>query len=54
MPIPDWKWDMITMDFVVGLPVSRFKNAIWVIVDRLTKCAHFLAIKKTDGAAVFG
>ena len=52
LPIPEWKWDMITMDFVVGLPVSRFKDAIWVIVDRLTKSAHFFAIKKTDGAAV--
>ncbi|CAA7055044.1 unnamed protein product [Microthlaspi erraticum] len=40
------------MDFVVGLPVSRTFDAIWVIVDRLTKSAHFLAIKKTDGAAV--
>ena len=43
---------MITMDFVVGLPVSRTKDAIWVIVDRLTKSAHFLAIKKIDGATV--
>jgi len=52
LPIPEWKWDFITMDFVVGLPVSRIKDAIWVIVDRLTKSAHFLAIRKTDGAAV--
>ncbi|KAL1190812.1 hypothetical protein V5N11_006145 [Cardamine amara subsp. amara] len=52
LPIPEWKWDMITMDFVVGLPISRTKDAIWVIVDRLTKCARFLAIKKTDGYAV--
>jgi hypothetical protein len=52
LPIPEWKWDFITMDFVVGLPVSRTKDAIWVIVDRLTKSAHFLAIRKTDGAAV--
>ncbi|KAL1190815.1 hypothetical protein V5N11_006148 [Cardamine amara subsp. amara] len=43
---------MITMDFVVGLPISRTKDAIWVVVDRLTKCARFLAIKKTDGSAV--
>ncbi|KAL1224845.1 RNA-directed DNA polymerase-like protein [Cardamine amara subsp. amara] len=53
LPIPEWKWDMITMDFVVGLPISRTRDAIWVIVDRLTKCARFLAIKKTDGSAVF-
>ncbi|CAA7031915.1 unnamed protein product [Microthlaspi erraticum] len=38
LPIPEWKWDRITMDFVVGLPVSRTFDAIWVIVDRLTKC----------------
>nr|KYP59990.1 Retrotransposable element Tf2 [Cajanus cajan] len=43
MEVPEWKWDSITMDFVVGLPRSA-KNcdSIWVIVDRLTKCAHFL------------
>ena len=52
LSIPEWKWDFITMDFVVGLHVSRTKDAIWVIVDRLTKSAHFLAIRKTDGAAV--
>ncbi|CAA7018064.1 unnamed protein product [Microthlaspi erraticum] len=50
--LADYQWDRITMDFVVGLPVSRTFDAIWVIVDRLTKSAHFLAIKKTDGAAV--
>ena len=50
--IPEWKWDFITMDFVVGLPVSRTKDAIWVIVNRLTKSAHFLANRKTDGATV--
>ncbi|CAA7037527.1 unnamed protein product [Microthlaspi erraticum] len=39
-------------NFVLGLQISRTFDAIWVIVDRLTKSAHFLAIKKTDGAAV--
>lgn len=52
LPIPEWKWDMITMDFVVGLPLSQTTDVIWVIVDRLTKCVRFLAIKKTDGSAV--
>ena len=38
------------MDFVTGFPTTRNRNyAVWVIVDRLTKSAHFLAIKKTDG-----
>ena len=48
LPIPEWKWDMITMDFVSGLPcTSSGYDTIWVIVDRLTKTAHFLPIKKT-------
>ena len=46
--IPVWKWEHITMDFVVGLPQTlRGLNAIWVIVDRLTKSAHFLPVKTT-------
>nr|KYP49078.1 Transposon Ty3-I Gag-Pol polyprotein [Cajanus cajan] len=45
MEIPQWKWDSITMDFIAGLPRSaRNSDAIWVIVDRLTKCAHFLPV----------
>ena len=48
LPIPEWKWEHITMDFVVGLPNSpKGCNAIWVIVDRLTKSAHFLPVKTT-------
>ncbi|GJR35697.1 putative reverse transcriptase domain-containing protein [Tanacetum coccineum] len=44
-----WKWDNITMDFVTKLPkTSSGQDAIWVIVDRLTKSAHFLPMKKTD------
>ena len=44
-PIPEWKWEHINMDFVVYLPCTRTGyDAIWVIVDRLTKLAHFLAI----------
>ena len=46
LPIPEWKWEHITMDFIVGLPRSnRGNDTIWVIVDRLTKSAHFLAMK---------
>ncbi|XP_028103887.1 uncharacterized protein LOC114302963 [Camellia sinensis] len=44
--IPEWKWKHITIDFVTGLPKTQGgNNAIWVIVDRLTKFAHFLAFK---------
>ncbi|GKC40062.1 putative reverse transcriptase domain-containing protein [Tanacetum coccineum] len=47
--IPEWKWEHITMDFVTGLPrTSSGYDSIWVIVDRLTKLAHFLPMKKTD------
>ena len=46
LPVPEWKWEHVTMDFVVGLPRSlKGYDAIWVIVDRLTKFAHFLPIK---------
>nr|XP_012466266.1 unnamed protein product [Gossypium raimondii] len=44
--IPEWKWDRVTMDFVSGLPLTPSKKyAIWVIVDRLTKLAHFIPIR---------
>ncbi|XP_073152099.1 uncharacterized protein [Henckelia pumila] len=47
LPIPEWKWENIIMDFVVGLPRTvRGLNAIWVIVDRLTKSALFLPLRK--------
>ncbi|GJT35763.1 putative reverse transcriptase domain-containing protein [Tanacetum coccineum] len=47
--IPQWKWDNITMDFVTKLPRTQSGNdTIWVIVDRLTKSAHFLPIRETD------
>lgn len=48
LKILKWKWKHITMDFVVWLPRSRRSNdTIWVIVDRLTKSAHFLSIVNT-------
>ena len=46
LPIPEWKWEHITMDFIVGLPRTRAgSDAIWVIVDRLTKSGHFLPVR---------
>nr|GEW69742.1 reverse transcriptase domain-containing protein [Tanacetum cinerariifolium] len=46
--IPKWKWENVTMDFVTGLPrTSSGYDSIWVIMDRLTKSAHFLPKKKT-------
>ena len=48
LPIPESKWDMIAMGGVNGLlRTSSGYDAIWVIINRLTKIAHFLPIKKT-------
>ncbi|GJY17992.1 putative reverse transcriptase domain-containing protein [Tanacetum coccineum] len=47
--IPEWKWDNITMDFITKLPKSsQGFDTIWVIMDRLTKSAHFLPIREND------
>jgi len=52
LEIPMWKWENITMDFVVGLPRSpKGKDAIWVVIDRLTKVAHFIPMKTTNFAS---
>ena len=49
LPILVWKWDKITMDFVTVLPRTRRQHdAIWVIVDRLTKFVHFLSVSNDD------
>jgi hypothetical protein len=46
--VPEWKWEEIAMDFIMGLPRTRSDyDSIWVIVDRLTKVAHFIPIKTT-------
>nr|GEU42305.1 hypothetical protein [Tanacetum cinerariifolium] len=46
---PQWKWDNITMDFVTKLLRMQSGNdTIWVVVDRVTKSAHFLPMKETD------
>ena len=46
MSIPEWKWENITMNFVSALPRRpKGNNAVWVIVDRLTKSAHFIPFK---------
>ena len=49
--IPTWKWDVINMDFITGLPRTRRQHdSIWVIIDRMTKSSRFLAVKTTDSA----
>jgi hypothetical protein len=48
LSIPSWKWDDISMDFIVGLPnTSQHHDSIWVIVDWLPKVAHFLPVHTT-------
>jgi hypothetical protein len=46
--VPEWKWEEIAMDFIVGLPRTQSGyDSIWVIVDQLTKVAHFIPVKTT-------
>ena len=46
IPILQWKWDNITMDFMSGFPLTQKKHdSVWVIVDRLTKFAHLLLVR---------
>jgi hypothetical protein len=46
--VPEWKWEEIAMNFIVGLPRTQSGyDSIWVIVNRLTKVAHFIPIKTT-------
>jgi hypothetical protein len=48
LPIPEWKWDNVGMDFITGLPRTKSGyDSIWVVVDRLTKVAHFIPVKTT-------
>ena len=46
IPIPQWKWDKISMDFVFGFPLTQKKHdPVWVIVNRITKSAHLLPVR---------
>ena len=48
LEVAEWKWKHNTMDFVTHLPRTQQKHdAVWVIVDQLTKSAHFLAVRMT-------
>jgi hypothetical protein len=56
LKILEWKWEEIGMDFIVGLPCTQSEyDSIWVIIDRLTKVAHFILVKTTyTGAKLAG
>jgi hypothetical protein len=48
LKIPEWKWEEISMNFIVCLPKTQSDyDSIWVIVDRLSKVAHFISVKTT-------
>lgn len=48
MKVPEWKREEISMDFIVGLPRTQSSyDLIWVVIDRLTKVAHFIPVKTT-------
>ncbi|KAL4028502.1 hypothetical protein IC575_011699 [Cucumis melo] len=48
LSVPEWKWESVSMDFITGLPKTlRGYTVIWVVVDRLTKSAHFVPGKST-------
>lgn len=48
IPIPEWKWEVISLDFITGLPKSKRGNdSIMVVVDRLSKSAHFIPVQST-------
>jgi hypothetical protein len=48
LKIPEWKWEEISMDFIMGLPKTQSGyDSIWAVVDRLSKVAHFIPVKTT-------
>ena len=52
LPIPSWKWEIISLDFITGLPRNQNLNdSIMVVVDKLSKAAHFIPVKTTYKAA---
>jgi hypothetical protein len=52
LKVPEWKWDQIGTDFITGLPRTKSGyDSIWVVVDCLTKVAHFIPVKTTYTSA---
>jgi hypothetical protein len=48
LSIPKWKWEVVTMDFITGLPrTSKKHDSIMVVMDKLTKASHFIPLKTT-------
>jgi hypothetical protein len=52
LKIPEWKWEEIGIDFIVGLPRTQAGyDSIWVIVGCITKVTHFIPVKMTYSGA---
>jgi hypothetical protein len=52
LPIPEWKWDVLIMDFIIKLPITNKQHdSIMVVVDKLTKVVHFIPVKLTHKEA---
>ena len=52
LPIPRWKWEIISLDFIIGLPRNQNQNdSIMVVVDKLSKAAHFIPVNTTYKAS---
>jgi hypothetical protein len=48
LPIPEWKWEVISLDFITGLPKTQKQNdSIMVVIHKLRKSAHFILVKPT-------
>jgi hypothetical protein len=48
LPIPKWKWETISLEFIIGFPKTQKQNdSIMVVIDKLSKYAHFIPIKST-------
>jgi hypothetical protein len=48
LPIPEWKWEIVTLDFITKLPkTNKQHDCIVVVVDKLTKAAHFIPVNLT-------
>jgi hypothetical protein len=52
LPVPEWKWEVVTIDFITGLPrIAKMHDSIMVVVDKLTKVSHCIPLKTTHKAA---
>ena len=51
LPVPKWKWEIVSLDFITGLPrTQKQHDSIMVVVDKLSKSAHFIPVKSTHKA----